>query len=64
MKIITQQLARTNKDANITGAIPRAANIGFVHKSGLLPCRWEGCTPEDVHLLKRFARRPDAPYLL
>jgi len=33
------------------------------HNNSLLPCRWEGCTPEDVHLLKRFARRPDAPYL-
>jgi len=33
------------------------------HNNSLLPCRWEGCTPQDVHLLKRFARRPDAPYL-
>jgi radical SAM superfamily enzyme YgiQ (UPF0313 family) len=33
------------------------------HNNSLLPCRWEGCTPDDVHLLKRFARRPDAPYL-
>lgn len=33
------------------------------HNNSLLPCRWQGCTPQDVHLLKRFARRPDAPYL-
>jgi len=33
------------------------------HNNSLLPCRWEGCTPEDVHLLKRFARRPETRYL-
>lgn len=39
------------------------AHEPLLHNNSLLPCRWEGCTPEDVHLLKRFARRPDAPYL-
>ena len=33
------------------------------HNNSLLPCRWEGCTPGDVHLLKRFARNPAAAYL-
>jgi hypothetical protein len=45
-----------------TSPFPIAQDPLF-HNNSLLPCRWEGCTPEDVHLLKRFARRPEARYL-
>jgi hypothetical protein len=30
------------------------------HNNSLQSCRWEGSTPEDMHLLKRFARNPSA----
>jgi len=32
------------------------------HNNSLLPCQWEGCTMEDLHLLKRYARNPSAVY--
>jgi hypothetical protein len=33
------------------------------HNNSLLPCRSKDCTPENVHMLKRFARNPDEKYL-
>jgi radical SAM superfamily enzyme YgiQ (UPF0313 family) len=35
----------------------------LLHNNSLLPCQWEGCTMEDLHLLKRFARNPEAALL-
>jgi len=32
------------------------------HNNSLLPCQWKGCTMEDLHLLKRYARNPDTVY--
>jgi radical SAM superfamily enzyme YgiQ (UPF0313 family) len=33
------------------------------HNNSLLPCQWEACAMDDLHLLKRYARNPDAALL-
>jgi len=50
-------------DSSVTASPFPLRDEPLFHNNSLLPCRWESCTPEDIHLLKRFARRADAPYL-
>ncbi|MBM4311087.1 MAG: radical SAM protein, partial [Deltaproteobacteria bacterium] len=50
-------------DEAVKASLFPIAGEPLLHNNSLLPCRSEHCTTEDVHLLKRFARRPDAPYL-